>query len=294
MKRTLIVIILFTVLCSAVYGVKRPGLKPVILDPTYHHDRFNTQPKDLVFLFRAYMTSFDSNDDNNGDGTGDNWGIPEWVSYEIRRCPDPGKGPKRPNWMTDDLLNRLGIAPTDDSYNYSKEFRDQNPNWYDRGHMCMKQIAWRLGADADWNTHTLLNACPQRTEFNGGIWHDMEILTGKWADKYGVIWVICGPIVNNMTPSSYIGESEKKEMPVAVPDAFFKIVIKESKDIERPDILAFIYPHDTPKKDKNHKRYLVSVDEIETRTGLDFLTILPDDIEAQLESKKAKSLWPEK
>jgi hypothetical protein len=49
-------------------------LKPVILNPDYNHDRFNTQPKDIARFFRAYTASFDGADDNNNDGTADKWG----------------------------------------------------------------------------------------------------------------------------------------------------------------------------------------------------------------------------
>ena len=278
------------VCCNSLESSK---LKQIVIDPTYQHDKYNTQPKDIIRSFRAYVTSFDSNDDNNGDGKNDSWGIPEWVSYEIKKVSDPGKAPKRPSsWITDKDLYTRGIAPKDESYKYSKQFRSQNPNWYDRGHMCMKQIAWRLGRDADWNTHTMLNACPQRHDNNAGIWLDMEIKTMDWANKFGSVWVICGPIFVDKTPSEYIGETEKNEMLVAIPDAFFKIVIKENGDINKPDILAFIYPQDTERKDKNHVTYLVSVDEIERKTGLDFLTILPDSEEEEIEEIKATEIWP--
>ena len=74
------------------------NLKPIVLDPTYRHDRFDTQPKDIVRQFRAYTTSFDSDDDNNGDGIGDNWGIPEWVAYELRATPSGlGNSPNSPS-----------------------------------------------------------------------------------------------------------------------------------------------------------------------------------------------------
>ena len=33
-------------------------LKPIVLDPTYRHDRFDTQPKDIVRQFRAYTTCY--------------------------------------------------------------------------------------------------------------------------------------------------------------------------------------------------------------------------------------------
>ena len=81
-------------------------------------------------------------------------------------------------------------------------------------------------------------------------------------------------------------------MPVAIPDAFFKIVIKESIDSNKPDVLAFIYPQNTERDDRDHAKYLVSVDEIEQKTGLNFLTILPDSDEEEIESIKASEIWP--
>lgn len=51
----------------------------------YEHDKWKTEPRDLIINYDAYTTSFDSADDNNGDGKTDIWGIPEWVAFEIRK-----------------------------------------------------------------------------------------------------------------------------------------------------------------------------------------------------------------
>ncbi len=85
MKMNRIVLALL-VACSAILSsgyVFAYDLKPVVLNPDYKHDRFNTQPKDIARFFRAYTVSFDGADDNNNDGTADKWGIPEWVAYEL-------------------------------------------------------------------------------------------------------------------------------------------------------------------------------------------------------------------
>jgi len=72
--------------------------KPINLTPDYEHDKFVTRPKDIVLSFCAYITSFDSDDDNNGDGIADYWRVPEFVTYEIRAFDGTlGKGPKRPS-----------------------------------------------------------------------------------------------------------------------------------------------------------------------------------------------------
>ncbi len=287
--------------CLVAPSVVADSLKPIVPDPSYSHDRFGTMPKDIVHGFRAYTTSFDSADDNDGNGTPDKWGIPEWVAYEIKALPPGtmlGTGPTRPKWMTDAELFAEGVAPSDASYHFSNAWRDANPNsdqlGYDRGHMCMKHHAWRLGANADWNTHTVLNACPQRSKLNQGIWLDLEKRTAAWADKYGSVWIIAGPVVFNDKPSKWLGQAG--EVPVAIPDAFFKVVIKKSGG--QVDVLAFLYPQEgvayrsPPGGEHDHTPYLTSVDVIEALTGLDFLTQeVPDDTEAKIEAVVHTKLW---
>ncbi len=290
-----LVILAFTVTYNSREALSA-NFKPINLHQDYKHDRFGTEPKDIVLKFRAYITSFDSNDDDNGDGNPEKWGVPHFVSYEIKRFEGTlSKGPKRPSsWITDKELKRVGLAPTDATYKYSRAFRKAHPNWYDRGHLCMKQHAWRLGSNADWNTHTVLNAVPQRHDFNSGIWLDLEKKTAAWADEYGSVWIIVGPIFNNKTPTQFLGEAAKNEMLIGIPDALFKIVIKESDVPPRPDVLAFIYPQEDTGHKKgpfNHIKFLRSIDDIEDLTGLDFLKILPEEDQDAIESSKATELW---
>ena len=192
----------------ALVPVQATEFKREVIDPSYQHDKYATQPRDYMLERRAYISSFDSDDDDDGDGKPDIRGIPEWVSYEMREYPRTlRRGPARPNkWITVAELFGAGVAPSDDTYAYSSAFRKKHKNWYARGHLCMKQHAWRLGAAADWNTHTVLNAVPQREYFNSGIWLDLENKTAEWADSYGVVWIITGPIFKNKRPSRWLGE----------------------------------------------------------------------------------------
>lgn len=277
-------------------------LKPIVLDPSYEHDKFVTQPQDIVLKFRAYTVSFDSADDDDGDELADVWAIPHWVAYEIKPMDNPPKkGPKRPEWMTIPELRKVGIAPDDDSYHFSTEWRETHPDskflGYDRGHMCQKLHAFRLGADADWNTHVTVNACPQRAELNQGIWLDLEDKTAAWADHSGKsVYIICGPIIYGRKPLNWLGQRENDEVMVAIPDAFFKIVVRQGEG-GKVEVLAFNYPqrgvgYKVKKPETyNHIPYLTNVDAIEHFTGLDFLTALPDEVEAEVEERTATELW---
>ena len=290
------------VVASMSFGAAAADFKPVQLHPDYNHTKYVTLPDqddpdaDKVFSFRAYAVVFDGVDDDDGDGRPDALGVPEFVAYEIKKfSSELAKGPKRPGtWITVPELQRAGLAPTDATYAYSRAFRQSHPNWYVRGHLCMKHHAWRLGADADWNTHTVLNAVPQRQDFNAGIWLDLESLSAEWADFYGRVWIIDGPIFHNRSFSEAtprIGEPQKGEMLIAVPDSLFKIIIREGD--AGPAVLAFIYPQDVERGSPyDHLRYAVSVDQIEGLTGRDFLAVLPDEIEDPIEATTADELWP--
>jgi endonuclease G, mitochondrial len=268
------------------------------LDPTYDHTKYAPNCNhDILRQFTAYSTCFDGDDDDDGDGKSDKWAIPEWVAYEIKAYPGKlPKGPKRPSeWITDIDLYNKGIASKDNSYAFSAAHRKAHPDspqlGYDRGHMCMKEIAWRLGADADWNTHTVLNACPQKSYLNQGIWLDLEEKTEKWADEFGAVWVITGPIVFNKKVSRWLGE--EGEVPVAIPDAFFKIVVREADG--HPQVLAFIYPQEgigyKAKGGYDQVPYLTSVDIIEALIGLDFFPTLPEKEQVEIERIIQVRLW---
>jgi len=266
-----------------------PGPRPDPLEPAIEHDRWRTAPRDLFREYRAYVASFDGRDDNDGDGDSDLWRIPEWISYELRRAPSQNPFEDRPRpWHTDVSLAAQSIAACDASYTGSG---------FDRGHLCMREHARRSGQDADWNSHSILNACPQLHEFNAGHWLSLEKLCGLWANHFDRIWVICGPIVRddagNPQPEELIGDAG--ELPVVVPQGFFKIVVKESTTPNRPDVLAFVFPHD-PALDNasvnvDHSEFLVSVRDVEAQTGLDFFSDLNQADQDALETEPATEVW---
>ena len=74
---------------------------------------------------------------------------------------------------------------------------------------------------------------------------------------------------------------------VAVPDYFYKILL-DKKDGDYK-VIAFLMPHE----DSNKPLYsfVVSVDEIEKRTGIDFFPNLPDAIENNLEENSDYKKW---
>ncbi|NQZ55863.1 MAG: DNA/RNA non-specific endonuclease [Lentisphaeraceae bacterium] len=281
-------IITATALTTLTYAT---NYKPVVLDNAYSHDKFETRPKDQVKKFAAFTVSFDGDDDNDGDDTSDKWGIPEWVSYEIKGGKEKNKSTRPSRWIADkDLVT--GTVPTDETYKVSgtRELKQVKGNYrFVRGHMCPKATAEYVSANAAYNTHTTLNAVPQLQWQNNGIWKLLESDCVKWADLHDSVWVTCGPVFFGKSPAMWLGQGS--ELKAAIPDALFKIIIRETDG--KLETMAFIFPNIIPSGQgrEDYKEYLVPINYIEKLTGLDFMSSLSEEQQEEIEKDKATEIW---
>ena len=182
--------------------------------------------------------------------------------------------------------------PTHDSYVQPENQRNK-PGSFDRGHMAPKFLVERLGLEAGKFSHNIANAVPQRHAFNANIWYEMECRTDAWANAYGKIWVIAGPIFDSGA-RRWLKSNVPSAVKVAIPDRLFKIIIREPTSGSF-EALAFIYPQsdasfsDGPPWDQT--QWLASVSQIEKLTGQEFLK---DKIIGPARTRKAASIWPVK
>ena len=203
-------------------------------------------------------------------GYSDELGDPVWTAYQVRDGKF-GEPPPRPDEFTVDSRTVARIEPED----YAR-------SGYDRGHMAPNYvIAVHYGREAQEETFRMSNICPQKHALNDGPWKQLEHrIAANYPARFGEVWVLVGPV---------LGEHPSRlKRHVAVPDAFYMIVIDENEGRVRAE--AFLFPQDTPV-DADPGRYLTTIDEIERRTGFDFLGQLPDEAENDLESRVASRVW---
>ena len=74
---------------------------------------------------------------------------------------------------------------------------------------------------------------------------------------------------------------------VAVPNHFYKVVMDYNGG--NPKVLAFLLPHNNTTRPLYE--FVVTVDEVEEITGIDFFPGLDDEIENRLESSKNYKHW---
>lgn len=127
----------------------------------------------------------------------------------------------------------------------------------------------------------LTNMCPQDGSLNGGAWQKLEDKCRTWAIQFSDIYIVSGPIYSGGKVSRTIGSSK-----VAVPDAFFKVVLCLEGT---PKAIGFLYKNGPSSQ--SIKDCVYSVDIVEELTGFDFFTSLPDDIEDVVESDANLAKW---
>lgn len=178
--------------------------------------------------------------------------------------------------------NNFRSDPAVSTQSASKD--DYKGSGYDRGHLAPAGD-FPFSEKAMSESFFMSNMSPQAPGLNRGIWEELESLVRKWAEKYGTVYVACGPVLEkDACEYETIGANK-----VAIPQYFYKVVLipqsdRESEDGTEEDYFAagFVFPN--RGCEGTVWDYQVAIDEIEERTGLDFFSNLPDEIEEILES----------
>lgn len=204
----------------------------------------------------------------------------EWVAYSLTRSQLEHKVTGRTNDFRADTLISTGSAKP----------ADYKGSGFDRGHLApAADMVWSLKSAHD--SFLMSNMSPQAPSFNRVIWKLLEEAVRNWAQQYGTIYVVTGPVLEKESNEyQSIGESE-----VAVPEYFYKALLvftpvyaesnSATGEIEayRVQCAAFIVPNKGSGKDIY--KFICSVDLAEERTGLDFFANLPDEVEDLTESE---------
>ena len=167
---------------------------------------------------------------------------------------------------------------------------DRDNTDMDRGHHAPNNaIARCYGTQAQDETYLMTNISPQHRDLNEGIWEDLESKVLGYASQCGQVWVITGAIMdpNDMRLLQVRGSDSLKPY---VPDAFYKIIVRQTSSDLGIQALGFVFPNNKPDG-APLASYLHSVRSIERMTDLDFFWQLDDTVEAALETQTASALW---
>jgi endonuclease G, mitochondrial len=191
----------------------------------------------------------------------------EWVYYILTDEMLAGTTSRTDNFKADQLVSTLSAGPT-----------DYEGTGYDRGHLCPAgDMTLNLVAMSE--SFYMSNMSPQAPSFNRGIWQKLEGTVRNWAHNEKVIHVVTGPVFkDNLGVLPDCG--------VTIPGYFYKVVFDSTGEQK---MIAFVLPN--AKGVKQLPEYVVTVNNVENLTGIDFFAALPDSIETRLEANSNASLW---
>ena len=202
------------------------------------------------------------------------------------------KTTRQPNWVMWELTDGHVTKKKEGVWNEYREdpdlpveirstLEDYSLSGYDRGHMCP-------GGDCNWDdegrdeTFLLSNMCPQNPNLNRGDWKEIEMACRKWAQQYGRIYIVCGPIFMKSQKHERIGPNQ---MPV--PEAFFKVVLCNSPTSAKG--IGFICRNTDGNRKKDF--YVNSIRQVERVTGYRFFPNLNDSIKSMIYDIDDITIW---
>lgn len=169
---------------------------------------------------------------------------------------------------------------------WTNNFSDYRGSGYDRGHI-MASADRLYSKEANEQTFYFSNITPQVNRFNSGIWLELENTSrnywGRSNSFRDTLYVVKGGTIRDDQITGTIGNNK-----VVVPKYNYMAFLSKKGDEYKS--IAFWFENKAYPEPYNLKNYVVSVEELEGLTGIDFFHNLPDSIESVVEKQKA--LWP--
>lgn len=185
-----------------------------------------------------------------------------WVAYELDRYK-----------ASANLYNRTDNFREDPSVTTgSATLADYRGSGFDRGHLAPAGD-FKFSENAMSETFFMTNMSPQKPGFNRGAWNKLEALVRNWAIEEEHLYIVTGGVLQDSLIT--IGDNK-----VSVPQYFYKIAL----DYTLPSIKAIAFLMNNESSSLPLHNFVVTIDSLESLTGIDFFPNIEDHLEEQLES----------
>jgi endonuclease G len=195
--------------------------------------------------------------------------VANWVAYHLTAEKMNGIHPRSEDFRPDPDL----------SEDKRSKLSDYKGSGFHRGHMApAASMKWSERAMSE--SFLLSNMAPQVGGFNSGIWKSLETKVRKWVTERDELYVVTGNTFESEIHAPLKGN-------VVVPSHCFKVIY----DPVKVEVIAFILPNERGNPSSTLHTYIVTVDEVEQKTGLDFLNLIEDSVEDMIEGQAASTMW---
>ena len=247
----------------------------------------STQTENYLINRSTYSLSYNETDH-----------IPNWVAWHLESS-DLGSVSRSTEFFEDTSLpsNFTVISPSD--YQYSTY-------GFERGHMCPSGDRTDTEENNE-STFYMTNMVPQSPNNNEKVWMYLENYERNLALAGNELYIVCGPSKESggtTAKGTYTQiEVATKSTAIRVPAYTWKVLLilpQETNDLSRVQngeakMIAVKMPNTTSclsnatanstyTEEESWKYYITTADQIESETGLNLFSLLPNEIETALES----------
>ncbi|MCR4561048.1 MAG: DNA/RNA non-specific endonuclease [Bacteroidales bacterium] len=206
-----------------------------------------------------------------------------WTAYQMHQ----GNSVSTVSRSGDDAWHEDETIPAD----FRSTYEDYRYSGFDRGHLCPS--ADRLqNKNMNRQTFCYSNMQPQYNSLNAAIWADMESKIRSWNvnNFRDTLYVVKGGTIDNKDQIFDFLTHDTEGL--IIPKYFFMAVlcVKNGKY----KALGFWIEHKksySENEKKSIKQYAVSIDQLETFTGIDFFYNLEKNIQDEVEKETIISEW---
>lgn len=198
--------------------------------------------------------------------------VADWVAYTITR-----------EHLNNSVASRTEDFREDPKVPTTPTLSDYRNSGYDRGHLFAAASA-KYSEEAMSSTFLLTNMVAMKHVYNSKLYLKAEDAERDAARLYGTLYAVSGPVIREGVNYNYIGSG------VLVPLECYKALLIIDKD-NNVYTIALVLPQDY--QNGNLRPYLLTVNELEYLTGIDFFPELDDNIEELVEDSYDLSKWPE-
>lgn len=207
-----------------------------------------------------------------------------WVAYPLHDCYLGSSG-RSEAWQFDPVI------PQSYQMNMARSgFIDQTGySTYDRGHQ-LPSADRTVDNATNAATFYYTNMTPQQSSFNRGLWGALEDFVRENMPVGDTLYVVTGCAVTTAEQPSLLLASHKSYGDrIAVPRAYFKVLVRSSVDDELPnnsnaECIGFWLPNVSMTGTKLNASFAMSVSEIEALTGFEFFPMLSPQTKRQLDT----------
>lgn len=201
--------------------------------------------------------------------------IPNWSSWQLNKSWI-GTAPRANDFRLDPKLPK-GWYPVKSS--------DYNGSGYDRGHLTPSADRDKAPA-TNSATFLMTNIVPQTPDNNRDVWQGLESEARRLASLGRELYIIAGGLGEKGTISA---------QKISIPESTWKVIVvmdrpnlKASDVTDKTRVIAVNIPNIQGIKEKTWRDYRLSVDELEKKTGYNFLSNVSESVQSAIESKVDK------